>query len=615
MIPYEAIKNPLVEKQLFARRAMVAGMVVIALMFACIVRLAYLQIVNHNHYATLSKDNRVRLVAVPPPRGLIYDRNGELLAENLPSYRLEITPSAVVDMPRTLELLEAVLTISDGDLKRFHKELTRKQSFQAIPLKFNLSEEEVARFAVNRHRFPGVEINARLGRHYPQGARGVHAVGYVGRINEEDLRLVDENAYAGTSHIGKVGVERYYEDMLHGQLGYQQVEINAQGRALRILREQAPVPGNDLVLSLDANLQHVAEESLADSSGAIVALDPGTGEILALASMPAYDPNLFVHGISQEDYRQLRDAPSRPLFNRALSGQYPPGSTIKPFVALAGLDAGVIWAEKTMWAGPHYQLPNGKRRFRDWKPSGHGEVDMAKAITQSCDVYFYDLSYRLGIDRLHAFLSGFGFGQRGNVDGSGERGGLLPSPDWKRQVHGQPWFPGETVIAGIGQGYMLTTPLQLARATGMLAMRGDAIQPHFLHARRDPLTNVFVPYAGSVGLTASMQDPRHWDQVIQAMIDVTGKRNGTAWRIGKDAPYEIAGKTGTAQVFSLGQDERYNAEELDKRLHDHALFVAFAPAHAPEIAVAVIVENGGHGGAAAAPLARRVMDYYLLGRT
>lgn len=615
MVPHEAIKNPLLERRLFQHRALLAGAAMVLLVSVSLIRLAYLQIVHHEHYATLSTDNRVRLVALPPPRGLIYDRNGVLLAENLPAYRLEITPSEVGDLEQTLHGLSQIIRLDEGDLRRFRTEVGRKQPFQGIPLRFNLSEEEVARFAVNRYRFPGVEINARLGRHYPLSSRGVHAMGYVGRINVEDLKQLNSNNYTGTSHIGKVGIERYYEDLLHGEVGYQEVEINAQGRVLRVLAEQPPVPGKDIVLSLDASLQQVAEESLGSENGAVVALDPNSGEILALVSTPTYDPNLFVNGISSRDYQRLRNDPDRPLFNRALTGQYPPGSTIKPFVALAGLDYGVTWAERTIWAGGYYSLPNGRRRFRDWKRGGHGEVDMSKAITQSCDVYFYDLAYRLGIDRMHDFLAKFGFGARAGVDGSGERSGLLPSRDWKRQAHGQPWFPGETVIVGIGQGYLLATPVQLARATGMLASRGRVAQPHFLHASRDPRTGAFTPRAEELGPQIVLQDAHYWDQVIEAMIAVTRKRNGTAFRIGRDAPYTIAGKTGTAQVFSLKKDQRYDAETLDKKLHDHALFIAFAPAEAPEIAVAVVVENGGHGGSAAAPVARRVMDYYLLGKS
>ena len=610
----EAIKNPHLERRLFLNRAIISALLVLGVLLVFVFRMAYLQILSYEHFATLSKDNRVRLIAVPPPRGLIYDRHGILLAENLPSYRLEIVPSQVSDMDELLGRLSSLIEFDETDVKRFSTEMSRKQSFQNIPLQFNLSDEEVARFAVNRHDFPGVDVNARLGRYYPLGGIGVHALGYVGRINERELRLLDDNNYNGTSHIGKLGIEKYYEDILHGNVGFQRVEINAQGRILRVLDTQPPVPGNDLVLSLDSNLQRVAEQALGASKGAVVAMDPSSGEVLALASNPIYDPNLFVNGISTTDYESLRSDEGRPLFNRALTGQYPPGSTIKPMVALAGLEYGVTWAEKTMWAGGYYKLPNDDRRYHDWKRGGHGEVDMAISITQSCDVYFYDLANRLGIDRIHSFLDQFGLGKRSGLDATGEASGLLPSRDWKRRALGQVWFPGETIIAGIGQGYMLTTPLQLATATSILAMRGKRVKPRLLRANRNPVSGAFSATEESVVDSFKLQHDVFWDQVINAMIDTAHKRNGTAYRIGKDAPYTIAGKTGTSQVFGLKQNEKYDAEKLEEKLRDHALFIGFAPAHKPKIAVAVIVENGGSGGKVAAPVARIVMDYYLLGR-
>jgi penicillin-binding protein 2 len=492
-------------------------------------------------------------------------------------------------------------------------EMARKQSFQSIPVRFNLSDEEVARFAVNRHRFPGVEITARLGRHYPLNDNAVHALGYVGRINEEELRAVDPHNYNGTSHIGKLGIEKFYENELHGKVGYQHVEINAQGRVLRVLSEQPPVRGTDLILTLDANLQRAAEQALGNSTGAVIAMDPNTGETLALASMPVYDPNLFVNGISSLAYKNLRNDPDRPLFNRALTGQYPPGSTIKPLIALAGLNYGVTWAEKTITANGYYKLPNDNRRYRDWKRGGHGEVDLAKSITQSCDVYFYDLSYKLGIDRMHDFLTLFGLGKRNGLDSTGESSGLIPSREWKKRSRGQPWFPGETIITGIGQGYMLTTPLQLATATSTLATRGKRTVPRLLRAKKNPGFEHFEPYPTLQLDPVQIEQNEFWDQVVSPMIDVAHKINGTAYKIGRDAKYRIAGKTGTAQVFGLKQNERYDADTLDRKLHDHALFIAFAPAEDPKISVAVVVENGGSGGKVAAPVARKVMDYYLTG--
>jgi penicillin-binding protein 2 len=614
MASRDKIKNPYLEYKLFANRALFAASVIVLLLLAFLVRLIYLQIINHDHYITLSQDNRVRVVAIPPPRGLIYDRNGVVLAENLPNYSLEITPSQIKHLDKTLDQLAQLVELEDAELKRFRIEMARKQSFQAIPLRFNLSDEEVARFAVNRHRFPGVEISARLGRHYPLNDIAVHALGYVGRINEDESHAVDPHNYNGTSHIGKLGIEKYYEKELHGKVGYQHVEINAQGRVLRILSEQPPVRGTDLMLTLDANLQGTAEKALGDYSGAVIAMDPNTGEILALASTPIYDPNLFVNGISSLAYKNLRNDPDRPLFNRALTGQYPPGSTIKPLIALAGLNYGITWAEKTMIAGGYYKLPNDSRRYRDWKRGGHGEVDLAKSITQSCDVYFYDLSHKLGIDRMHDFLSLFGLGERNGLDSTGESSGLIPSREWKKRSRGQPWFPGETIITGIGQGYMLTTPLQLATATSALATHGKRSVPRLLKAKKNPGFENFEPNPTFQLEPVEIEQNEFWDQVINPMIDVAHKINGTAYRIGRDAKYRIAGKTGTAQVFGLKQNEEYDEDALDKKLHDHALFISFAPAEAPKIAVAVIVENGGSGGKVAAPVARKVMDYYLLGQ-
>ncbi|MCP4406234.1 MAG: penicillin-binding protein 2 [Gammaproteobacteria bacterium] len=610
----DTIKNPRIEQQLFANRALFAASFIILLLITLVGRMIYLQIISHDHFTTLSQDNRVRVVAVPPPRGLILDRNGTLLAENLPHYSLDITPSQVGDLDQTLIRLALLVELDKPKLKRFHAEVARKQSFQSIPLRFNLSDEEVARFAVNRQRFPGVEINARLGRHYPLNENAVHAFGYVGRISEPELREVDPHNYSGTSHIGKLGIERYYEDILHGKVGYQHVEINAQGRVLRVLSQQPPVRGTDLLLTLDSNLQRVAEQALGEHNGAIVAMDPSTGEILALASMPTYDPNLFVNGISTLAYKNLRNNPDLPLFNRALTGQYPPGSTIKPMVALAGLNYGVITADKTIAAGPYYTLPNDNRRYRDWKRSGHGLVDMAKSITQSCDVYFYDLAHKLGINRMHDFFWHFGLGRRNGLDSTGESSGLVPSPEWKRGARGQPWFPGETIITGIGQGYMLTTPLQLATATSILAMRGKKVVPRLLKSTRSANSDRFeAHHARPPKEQIKLQQQEFWNQVIGPMVDVAHKTNGTAYRIGRDAKYKIAGKTGTAQVFGLKQNERYNAKKLAKELHDHALFIAFAPAEEPRIAVAVVVENGGSGSKTAAPVAREVMDYYLCG--
>ena len=475
-----------------------------------------------------------------------------------------------------------------------------------------LDEDELARFAINRHRFPGVDIAARLVRNYPLGELGVHALGYVGRISENELSKVDAANYSGSSHIGKIGIEQSYEDTLHGQVGVRHVEVNALGRILRVIKSTAPTPGKNLYLTLDVNLQKVAEESLAGRRGAVVAIEPRTGDILSFVSAPTYDPNLFVLGIDNKTYASLRDSNNQPLFNRALRGQYPPGSTLKPFVGLAGLEYNKVTADTNIFCGGWYSLRGDSHRYRDWKRAGHAATNMDKAIAESCDVYFYDLSLTLGIDLMHTFLGQFGFGKPTALDVKGESSGLLPSREWKRRVHNQPWFPGETLIAGIGQGYVLATPLQLAHATAILANRGDNITPRLVKSIQDPQSQIIENIAPQKTDTIHFANLTHWDQMVFSMTEVVHGLNGTARNIGKDAPYLIAGKTGTAQVFTIKQDESYDEETLDERLKDHSLFIAYAPVDNPQIAVAVIVENGGSGSATAAPIARTVMDAYLL---
>ena len=453
----------------------------------------------------------------------------------------------------------------------------------------------------------------------PLGQRAVHVIGYVGRIDEDELRRVDEANYSGTSHIGKVGLERYYEDELHGRVGYQNVEVNVQGRVLRVLDKTPPIPGNDLVLSLDAELQAVAEDAMEDYTGAVVAIQPSTGEVLAMASMPTYDPNLFVHGISLKDYSSLRNSEQRPLFNRAISGQYPPGSTSKPFVGLAGIESKVIGHKETVFcqADDNRQLigaflKGSSHRYRDWKKTGHGEMDLKDALAQSCDVYYYELAYRLGIDRMHAFLQQFGFGHKTGLDTVGERPGLMPSREWKQRTRNKIWFPGETLIAGIGQGYVLATPMQLASATSIMAMHGMAMQPHLLKEIKYPASDETVAIEPKMTHQIQLQRPINWQYVIQGMLEVVHGARGTAHHaIGTDLKYKMAGKTGTAQVLGIAQDEEYEEEKIAKKLRDHALFIAFAPEDNPQIAVAVIAENGGHGSGVAAPIARKVIDAWL----
>jgi penicillin-binding protein 2 len=609
----EFLKNPKLEERYFRARVYVVAFLVICCLFVLGARMFHLQIVSNEHYATLSQENRVRVVPIAPTRGLIFDRNLKLLADNKSSYQIEITPVQVDDLQQVVAQLGEYIELEEHHLKKFYEDVKRKQSFESIPLKINLNENEVAKFSVNRHRFPGVEITARANRYYPFSGMSVHALGYVGRINAQEAQKVDKQDYRGTTHIGKVGVEKYYEDILHGEVGYQHIEINAQGRKLRVLEKVPPTAGADLVLSIDARLQKVAQESLGDRNGSVVAMDPVTGEVLVFVSTPTFDPNLFVNGISTKQYSMLRDDGDRPLFNRALRGQYPPGSTIKPMMALAGLNYGAITASETIYAGPFYILPGHKRKYRDWKKSGHGKVDMYKSIIQSCDVYFYALAVELGITKISDFLTQFNLGSRTELDTWGEVKGLMPSVQWKKAVYGQPWYPGETVITGIGQGYMLTTPLQLAVATSAIAMRGQGVRPRFLHSTR---SQDETPELAAITAMPSIElnSDLYWDQVISAMIDVAHKPNGTAFKIGKDAKYKIAGKTGTAQVFGLAEDEEYEEENVAEKLRDHGLFIAFAPADDPKIAIAVIVENGGGGSKSAAPVAKVVMDHYLLSK-
>lgn len=605
-------KDQRVESRLFSRRALIALGVILLALLGLVARLAYLQIINHQHFTTLSENNRVKLQPIPPTRGLIFDRNGVLLADNLPSYRLEITPEQVSDLEATVSQLQNLIEISVVDIERFHKLVRRNPPYNGVPLRLRLSTDEVARLAVNLHRLPGVEIKADLTRYYPLGAPAVHAIGYVGRIDEAELQIIDTSQYRGSTHIGKTGAEKSYEEILHGRVGYQQVETNAEGRVLRVLQRTPPVPGKNIYLTIDTRLQAVAEQALEDHNGAVVAIDPRNGEILALASRPVYDPNLFVNGIDITSYTALNTSPDRPLFNRALRGTYPPGSTIKPFIGLAGLEYGVTKPHNTVYCPGFFRLPGISHKFRDWKRGGHGHTNLDKAITESCDVYFYDLAYSMGIERLHDYLDRFNFGRPTGIDLRGEKSGLVPSAAWKREALNQPWYAGETLIAGIGQGYMLTTPLQLAHATAALAQRGQHYQPRLLHALEDQDGEHKRLQPPQALPPIPINDPRNWDQVITSMIHVTHGQRGTARAIGKDAPYRIAGKTGTAQVFTLAQDAKYDAEQLAKHLHDHALFIAFAPADDPRIAIAVIAEHGGGGSSVAAPIARQVLDAYLL---
>lgn len=599
------IKDYIQESQLTLNRTVLA-LAVIGLLFATLVgRLAWLQVVSHAHYRDLAQENRVKIEPLVPTRGLIVDRHGRRLAVNLPAFSLELTPELVDDLEATLAALGELVEISDSDLERFRSLVARQPAFERIPLRFRLTDDELARLAVDRHRFPGVDVQARLDRHYPYGAALAHALGYVGRINVEELQTLDPVAYRGSTHVGKLGIEKAYEAQLHGAVGLQEVEVNAQGRELRVLERAPPAPGQDLRLALDVDVQAAAIAALNGRQGAVVAIDVRDGGVLALVSEPAHDPNLFIHGISRDDYAELTGSKARPLFNRALVGRYPPGSTIKPFLGLAGLASGTIAPNQRKYCPGYYQLEGREHKYRDWKKQGHGPVDLHDAIAQSCDVYFYDLAHDLGIDRLHDYLAGFGFGRVTGIDIGGESAALLPSQAWKRAARNQPWYPGETLIAGIGQGFMQATPLQLAVATAQLARGGLAVVPRLVLEPAPPPPR--RPPA-SVAL-----DPEQFELIVGAMTDVVHGARGTARRIGQGAEYRIAGKTGTAQVFGIAQEEEYEEEAVPVHLRDHGLFIGFAPADDPRIAVAVVVENGGSGSSAAAPVARAVMDRYLLG--
>ncbi|HEX2667066.1 MAG TPA: penicillin-binding protein 2 [Gammaproteobacteria bacterium] len=611
-MPRIRIRNEWLEQHLFRVRALVVGLIALLLFMVVMGRLVYLQIVNYSHFVTLSEGNRLHAEPVTPPRGLIFDRNGVPLAENRPSYELDVVTEQVPDLKATLDALGKVVELRPGDLKRFNVLLKSKHPFQPLPLRTELTDEEIGRFASQRQDFPGVDIKATLSRFYPQGELTAHVVGYVGLVNPDELQHLDPEQYISTSEVGKIGVEYAYEKQLHGSVGVRQMEVTAEGRPVNKGPYTPPVPGSDLYLSIDVKLQAVAEHALGDNNGAVVAIDPNTGEILALVSKPEYDPNLFIGGIENEEYELLQKDPSQPLFNRALRGQYPPGSTIKPFLGLAALNYNVVNPFANLMCPGYFYLPSNPNPYRDWRKGGHGETNLTKAIAESCDVYFYTVSLKLGIDRVHEFLTGFGLGQPPGVDLGGALPGLIPSPEWKRRATRQPWYQGDTVNIGIGQGYMLATPLQLAEATAALSVHGQRFAPHVLHSVGDPLSGVISDTTPQALPSVVVNTPGAWDLIIKAMTQVVSY--GTAVRISYGAKYTIAGKTGTAQVHAkrLGVFGEEDQSGVPKELRDHALFIAFAPAQQPRIAVAVLVEHGGGGGAVAAPVARQVMDAYLL---
>jgi penicillin-binding protein 2 len=608
------LRDAQLELRRFRTRLGVAAVFVLAMFGVLAARFAWLQVVQHDHYHTLAEANRISIVPIVPPRGIITDRNGVVLAHNYSAYTLEITPGRVADLEALVNELATIVDITPRDRRRFRKLLEESKNFESLPIRTRLSEEEIARFAANRYRFPGVEINARLFRQYPHAELFSHVVGYIGRINERDVGRLEETGelsnYRGTDHIGKVGIEQRYERQLHGTTGVEEVETDAGGRAVRSLSRQPPVSGNNLILTIDAKLQEVAYRAFGDFRGALVAIDPRDGSVLALVSKPGFDPNLFVDGIDAQTWSEINNSPDKPMNNRALQGTYPPGSTIKPFMALAGLEIGKRSPHYTINDPGFFTLGGAGHQWRDWKKGGHGAVDLHKSIVISCDTYYYGLATELGIDNIFRYLTQFGFGRRTGIDIDGESVGILPSTEWKMRRYKQKWFAGDTVSVGIGQGYLITTPLQLAHATAAIAANGAVHQPRLVQHVQDSRTWQLQSTA-PIAAGAIAVKPENLERVQKAMVDVT-RPGGTAARSGAGAPYLFGGKTGTAQVIAL--KDKYVASRIEERFRDHALFIAYAPAEKPTIALAVLAENGGGGSATAAPIARKVLDYYLLGK-
>jgi penicillin-binding protein 2 len=619
------IKDHWGEQRLFERRAIAAVFIIIALTLLLIGRLVVLQVMRYDYYAELSQGNRVRVEPLPAQRGLILDRNGAVLAENRPAFQLELVRERVPDVDATLKRLIEIGVLPADDLEETRKLVKSRRGFESTPIRLRLTEEEIARFAVHRFEFPGVDIATRLTRFYPHGEHAVHALGYVAAISESDVKKLEKDdqlsKYAGTSLIGKLGLEASYEQKLHGSDGSRQILVNAAGRSVQRqgthtpeLQEIKPVAGRDILTTLDLPTQLVAEQGLIGRRGAVVAIDPGNGDVIALVSTPGFDPNAFGRGLTKPEFKALNENIDKPLLNRALKGEYPPGSTVKPVIALAGLTNGVTTPQRTKTCPGYFMLPGSSHRYRDMHV--HGVVSMETAIAKSCDVYFYDLANMLGVDRLSDFLGHFGLGSYTGIDINGERRGILPTRDWKQAYFKDPaqkiWFPGETVIFGIGQGFLTVTPVQLAHMTSIVASRGKSYQPRLVKAYREQGTNKLEPIEPKLLETIQVASPENWQIAIDGMVRVMN--GGTGSRSQAGAEYQIAGKTGTAQVFTVKQNERYEASKLDERLHDHGWFISFAPADSPKIAVAVIIENG-KAGTAAAVIARRVLDQYLLGRT
>lgn len=619
-----AIRNHSAEANLFARRTFIAFIGVFAMLLLLFSNIYDLEITSYEKYQTRSNGNRIKVLPVEPNRGLIYDRNGVLLAENRPIYSLEIIPEDVPDLEKTIEELSEFLDISPESQKKFFNSLKRKRRFKPAELYPRLSDQQVSLFSVNQHKFPGVFIDARLKRYYPFSDLTTHTLGYVARINRRDeIKLEEQDLadnYAATRNIGKLGLERYYEEMLHGKVGNQEVEINNQGRIIRTLEYTPPVSGKDITLSLDIELQMIAKRALMGKRGAVVAIDPRDGGVLAMYSNPSFDPNLFVHGISTKNYKKLLESKDLPLINRTVQG-YPPASTVKPFLALTGLEENVITKDTRIWDPGWYQLKGIENKYRDWKPWGHGWVNLTKAIEQSCNVYFYDLAFKLGITKINTSMERFGFGDYTGIDIHEESRAIMPSVQWKRARYNKPWYTGETISVGIGQSYWTVTPLQLAQAMSIMVNKGEIRIPHLLKATTEKTLNLNTGKTENLVTNVmydekrpiTIENEKNWDLVLDAMHNTVQKFGATSYTAFKGTNYDAAGKTGSAQVANLKQDEEYDAEKTQESKRDNAMFIAFAPYENPEIVVAVAIENVavGGGGANAAPVARQIMDQYF----
>lgn len=611
--PQDPIRDKKAERNLFARRALISFIGVLGLSAILLTNLYHLQVTNYDSYQTRSNGNRIKLLPLPPTRGLIYDRYGKLLAENLTFFGLYIVPEKVENLDRTFEELKLIVGLNDADIENFRKERRRSSRYTPILLKSDLTEEHIARFAVNQYKFPSLEVKPYFKRHYLYGEPLTHILGYVAKINDKDVeRLKNEDKYAdyaGTSDIGKLGIERYYEDELHGTVGFEEVEVNNRGKVIRKLREQPAVAGKSIHLTIDLELQRYILNLLGNRKGAVVVLDPKDSSVLAMVSTPTYDNNLFVGGISSADYKRLLEDVNRPLYSRATQGAYPPASTIKPFMSVVALQENVVTPSTTVFDPGYWILPGSTKRFRDWKRSGHGNTDLNKAIAESSDTYFYQVAYNMGIDRVSSWMNHFGFGMPTGIDILEEASGIMPTRDWKQKKYKRPWVQGDTISVGIGQGYWIATPLQVAKALAVLVNNGKVNTPHLMkYIEGDKIE----PYKDPL-LYEDINEPKqqYWELAKRGMYNVVNASNGTGRKPFIGTNYHVAGKSGTAQVFSLKENQTYNAGNLVKELHDHAWFVGFAPYENPKMVVAVILENAGGGGSNAGPVVRSVMDYYL----